>query len=430
MGISSHGGGGEASVHGQPHTGGGGAGAKNNGAGGNGGSGSILLRYPLFTCIACAAGKINAGGGNSTTCTDCPAGTFAELPGSSECLPCPHGTYARYGGSQSCTKCKAGDASRDVTSDSAVCNEQCEDVSTQNAAFHGLLVKKPPISISIFTYYNDATKKVLDPRGTGAYVVFGDTQSDEAPSLPTKPSEGRVDNTVTFLRGNENTRMRWSSELPPTVTLCFATRWGEGTRKGRILGCTTDGGMDSHFGHYGQYVGRISYSNVVREEGSILPDGQDSQWTVMCTTNGFNGKGNLVYGLKAPLGDDTKNIGVWPAPGCTLDVNYVADADVGSSDFYMHSVYVWDVVLSVAEMNTVTKGILKEIGEDTPDTCPIVDLAAYYSRVYPLSTYPGAPPAPPAVLLDYNAQPGLETPVETVVVPAATRPLAFLKAFI
>lgn len=47
-------------------------------------------------------------GATSNTCTDCAAGTFSAVEGSSDCTPCAEDTYQDQTGQSSCSDCAAG----------------------------------------------------------------------------------------------------------------------------------------------------------------------------------------------------------------------------------------------------------------------------------------------------------------------------------
>jgi len=112
MGGSSHGGGGAGSPDGQPHTGGGGvggggAGSTNvvTGPAGNGASGTVLLRYPLSSCVPCPVGHYAASVSSNFECTPCPVNPFASQKGSVSCSACPPGKRTLADGSTSPSDC-------------------------------------------------------------------------------------------------------------------------------------------------------------------------------------------------------------------------------------------------------------------------------------------------------------------------------------
>ena len=56
------------------------------------------------SCTQCPTGTFSAYDGSSS-CTDCPAGSYSDEQGSSSCTQCPTGTFSAYPASSSCTDC-------------------------------------------------------------------------------------------------------------------------------------------------------------------------------------------------------------------------------------------------------------------------------------------------------------------------------------
>ncbi|GMH72562.1 hypothetical protein TrRE_jg7071, partial [Triparma retinervis] len=69
-------------------------------------------------CENCARGKASLDEIRSTECVDCPQGTSAPAPGLKVCVDCSAGTYSNSTGGMSCTKCTVGQYSKTVASTS------------------------------------------------------------------------------------------------------------------------------------------------------------------------------------------------------------------------------------------------------------------------------------------------------------------------
>jgi hypothetical protein len=208
-----------------------------------------------------------------------------------------------------------------------------------------LLVMRPPKSINIFSDFDGTT--VTDRMGNGIDVTLTGGEA----SLVTASYNG-ANNVITALAGTPDTKLLWPIDsIPASMTICSVSRYIKAG--GRILSTHSSPGVDSRndiFGHHAGNRGVMLYWNnwiTVHENVGIRTD-----WLVMCSSNGGSPLTNILI--------DQTSVGVMDITStrsARLNVNYLQ-----GSDFEIHSVYIWDSVLTAGQMKLVTAALRAEIG--------------------------------------------------------------------
>jgi len=253
-----------------------------------------------------------------------------------------------------------------------------------------LIALRPPQSINIFA---DITPAPRMP-GSSETRTPGSTEYHEGATVPnrmgprfeatvtqgtvskvttTGPGNGAV-NPLTSVVGSTGTKIHWPEKsLPMIMTICSVTRYMPGT-KGRILAS-----YNFYHGHVDGKRGIAGYRTTVAKVDSI---GSVEDWLIMCGNTGNNWPGNVVIdqldrGVSniRKQADDALNIN---------DVYYQY-----TSDYNVHSVYIWDVELSSRQMKVATTALRAQLGgtPDGPGQDPVVPMgvtpAAYCAPCRP-----------------------------------------------
>nr|XP_022308447.1 sushi, von Willebrand factor type A, EGF and pentraxin domain-containing protein 1-like isoform X3 [Crassostrea virginica] len=93
------------------------------------------LRHSTLTCVPCSAGTFLDP--MKSSCTDCPVGTYKEIPENVDCTPCPSGKSTETTGSRNITsclrKCSPGEFSKTGLEPCKLCSKssyQTDEMST------------------------------------------------------------------------------------------------------------------------------------------------------------------------------------------------------------------------------------------------------------------------------------------------------------
>jgi len=246
-----------------------------------------------------------------------------------------------------------------------------------------LIALRPPQSINIFADFEDTT--VPDRIGLFPVEVTGDGAAATLVNS-TSYSDG-ASNPITSMAGTYGTGLLWpKNSIPQSNTICSVSRYTSTLRK-RILQCSNGPNGEQSpvwlHGHHSEKRGVAYYFDGWKTpENSVGSEITD--WLVMCGTSGGEVPGNIIV----------DQLGIGTAVGgnghtAQLNVNY---HQTEQSDFQLHSLYIWDVVLNPAQMKHVTSALRAQIG-GTPDgdnqeaVDAMVHAPTAYEQMCPVFTY-------------------------------------------
>ncbi|KAJ1464763.1 hypothetical protein T484DRAFT_3642044, partial [Baffinella frigidus] len=198
-----------------------------------------------------------------------------------------------------------------------------------------LLATRPAQSINIFADLDGVT---VQDRVAGLFPVSVTTGT--ATKVSTTGLSNGANNSIIVLQGTSDTKLLWPMySIPKEVTICSVSRY-TGEEMGRILTCWNSPDQSANFlhGHHGGRRGYAYYNGWTADEVSV---GVLTDWLVMCGTSGGVAPNNLIV--------DQFGVGLNSIPtnkAGQLMVNYGGEF----SDFAVHSVYVWNAVLSATDM--------------------------------------------------------------------------------
>ena len=243
-----------------------------------------------------------------------------------------------------------------------------------------LLALRPPLSINIFAdITGTAIGSTVRNRVTGLPHV--EVTAGTATSVRTTTSLNGADNDITALAGTSTTKLLWPlNSAPATMTICSISRLvGTG---GTVLTTATSSqwtaNKDLLHGFYGGNRG-VSYAgNQYRTEN--INKGVKNDWLVFCENSGADQPDNcLIDNLS--IGTNNQIL----TQSGRFSINYYQPGD-----FQIHSLYVWNAVLSPAQMRVVASALRAQIGGQPdiannllgPAVIPMVPSPTAYEQVY------------------------------------------------
>ena len=130
-------------------------------------------------CDSCNPGTyMDQEGSSSSSCLQCPAGTFQSSSGSYRCIQCPSGTYTEVEASVACTNCPIGSSTQGATGAAnrtkcIVCNTSSATNTTccpvGSAASFSNSINYTCVACPIGTYSTDLSSKACIACPEGAY---------------------------------------------------------------------------------------------------------------------------------------------------------------------------------------------------------------------------------------------------------------------
>jgi hypothetical protein len=250
-----------------------------------------------------------------------------------------------------------------------------------------LIALRPPQSINIFADLVDTT--VRNRMGSGFEVEVIDDRAafevetgDGAATLVTTtgPSNG-ANNAITVLGGGTSIKLLWpENSIPLVTTVCSVSRYASSGTKKRVFNCQASPSQVQNWLH-GHWSGRRGVCHYRNWQTSGNNRGVQRDWLVMCSTTGGTTPNNFIidqYAIGTRVASLDHRL-------CRLNVNYHE-----SSDFEVHSVYIWDAVLNPAQMKHVASALRAQIGgtpdyESTP-VVPMIPSPTAYEQVCPDGT--------------------------------------------
>ena len=249
----------------------------------------------------------------------------------------------------------------------------------------------------IMIVVNRLHRTLTEPEHTDAtHLAFRELALFGVPPLPVRVTTARALHTagagVTSLHGTTSTRSYGGPAFPPyspaeeEFTLCYATRYSNLDNMGTILGCAFGDDSDAgcRFGHDASVRGRVVFNNrqftVADAEApeSCTASESCTDWLVQCfsykaTNKQFdNADGEeFVHTVDKVVLVQDQNATSWfgsefdPQTSSAsskpkfLSINQKYP---DSSDFHIHSVYLWDVALSTRDMLEITASLRRELG--------------------------------------------------------------------
>jgi hypothetical protein len=203
-----------------------------------------------------------------------------------------------------------------------------------------------------------------------------------------------AENPITVLRGNQLTYMRWPAQsIPVKMTICSVSRCISGGTCRRIFNgvnnwngfMSGDSSNNLFHGHAYGKRGIVSYNNQAKTQLDSSVGGLNN-WLVICGKTGGVSPNNVIMDQVA-IGIDSGSAGLTGQ----LNINMYE-----SSDFEVHSLYVWDVELSGTQMKHVTAALRAQIG-GAPDlvvgnavgpvVVPMTPAPTAYEQVCPSGAY-------------------------------------------
>ena len=214
-----------------------------------------------------------------------------------------------------------------------------------------LIALRPPQSINIFADLEGTT--VRDRVGVTDAGDFPVTVEAGTASLvtPLTLSSNGAGNTITVLGGTTATQLLWPIDSVPQIfTICSVSRYtSDGDSRRRIL--TTQETNWLH-GHYNSNRGVAYYSDWKTVDTASV-GATNSDWLVMCGTSGGVAPGNVII--------DQLEVGTSVGgndAASRMNVNMRSQ----NSAFELHSVYIWNAVLTTVQMKVVSSALRAQIG--------------------------------------------------------------------
>eukprot|EP00960_Hanusia_phi_P077759 768739-Hanusia_phi.AAC.1 len=266
------------------------------------------------------------------------------------CIRCPSGYTTVSNGSTSSDDCIL--AIENEQADCAVGTFSSDGKGAfinSYATLAHLLAAKPPWGIYHAESWDSATNTLPDSYGAQSAATTTGTIT------PGSASGNGAAANVCYIGGGASTPDTISfpnGSIPATFTLCSITRYTGGIL-GRILQGTT---VDLLHGHHGGKTGVAHYGRWQTQ--SIYNEGMQTEWLVMCGSNGGSEPGNIKIAF-INQGFVIRNVG--NATGGTgndrMQINAGFEA-AQISDFQFSQLYVWDQSLSQTDMDTVMYALM------------------------------------------------------------------------
>ena len=216
-----------------------------------------------------------------------------------------------------------------------------------------LIALRPPQSINIFADLEGTTV----PDRIGIFPGLFPVEVIGAASIVKKDGFfNGANNLVTALAGTTNTKLLWPiNSLPLIFTICSVSRYASlnSALQDRILSCfrTQQQTTNCLHGHWRATRGMAYYSDwkTLQNSASTTTD-----WLIMCGTSGGTAPGNIII--------DQVEVGIEMGGNAAASQIHVNMHSSQTSDFNLHSLYVWNAVLSPVQMKHVTSALRAQIG--------------------------------------------------------------------
>jgi hypothetical protein len=224
-----------------------------------------------------------------------------------------------------------------------------------------LIALLQPQSINIFA----------DMTGTGVGSIVPDRVDNQFPVTVTAGTASKrtctqaangANNTFTVLGGDINTKLLWpENSIPRVLTMCSVSRYTVGASLSIVNGVESPQDTDFYFGvytdfHFGHFQGKrgMLYYNDLQTQDDYSVGLHPNDWLVMCATSAGVVPDNVIID-QLSIGTALANVG----QAGQVNVNYNVDS---RSNFEVHSVYIWNAVLSHAQMKHTTSALRAQIG--------------------------------------------------------------------
>jgi len=216
--------------------------------------------------------------------------------------------------------------------------------------FRLLLTLRPPQSINIFADFAGTTV----PDRIGNFPV--EVTAGVASLLSTTGYSNGADNDITALSGDKSTLLLWpENSVPLPLTMCTVSRYtaADSASRSRIWACHYSPTQDVNWyhGHSANMRGVAAYYWYWKTAAAST--GVIDDWLIMCGSSNSVSPGNIVL--------DQMDIGTGSITSklCRLNINW---KPTHTSNFELHSLYIWNAELNNAQMKVVTGALRAQIG--------------------------------------------------------------------
>ncbi|KAJ1464630.1 hypothetical protein T484DRAFT_1757959, partial [Baffinella frigidus] len=227
-----------------------------------------------------------------------------------------------------------------------------------------LIALKPPQSINIFADVDGTgVGSTIPDRVAGLFNVTV-TGGTVAKVSYTGMSNG-ANNPITVLRGIKTSQLVWPIDnIPAIKTICSISRYsvdcavdtaGCGFIFTSVASPTVSESTTHGHGVQKRGVARYSKQWITQTTSSVGP--RQTDWLVMCGTSGGTAVPNNVI-------IDQFGVGVFVSTNNQVaqwNINYEGSSST-TSNFEVHSLYIWPAFLSAVQMRHVTSALRAQIG--------------------------------------------------------------------